>query len=254
MLFDFDNGERISVNDKADLKICVCHVINAGGVVLITGARILSQKCKSAFAKIFGNFREQLLGDADIHGALSRREAETADGIGVRIGVRKIRLYIIYGRAVQKIGTCYVEEGAFRRVQIDACDSHGGKTDGIGTEGGSCGENAHALVAAETRGTNGGRPLLAHCFGKLPNEPEVRIAVEPAKGFGDAVFGLKDDGGACAIDKTALARNAEFLGKIVSDVCDDAHGGDFGHEFKNSFHIIIKGGDFFRLYHMVLLI
>ena len=77
-----------------NFKVCVCHAVNAFGVILITRSGILCQQSERAFTKVLGNLFEQLVGNADVNGALSRLEAEAADGIGMGVRVGKVGLDI----------------------------------------------------------------------------------------------------------------------------------------------------------------
>ena len=139
------------------------------------------------------------------------------------VGIGNIGLDVKNRRPVHEVCPCDVEHRPARISEINALEPHARQADGVRPERGARGEHAHAHIAAQSRRSHGRRPGSINVFGKLPDQPDVRVAVQPPHSLTAAEFRLKDDLGLQAFDDAALTWDAEFGGKITVDVCDRSH-------------------------------
>ena len=144
------------------------------------------------------------------------------------VGIGKVRLDIVKRRAVHQVCACHRERGCIRAVIVNAAEPHGGQTDRVGTEGRTRGEHTHRGIPAEARRTHHGLPLpvAAQCRGKLPQQPEVREALQPPQCIRVTVGRFKDNPRLQIGDAPALARNAELFREVRPDVRNGTHGHD----------------------------
>ena len=123
-------------------------------------------------------------------------------------------------KTIDEIGAADLKEGTFFGVWDDAKQLYAGESDWVGSKGGAGCEYAESAIAAEAGRANGGMPTLSGIGGKAPQKPDMRKAIEAAKGFRDLETGFEGDDAAETRHETALAWNAEFFGEWGMDSCD----------------------------------
>ncbi len=129
----------------------------------------------------------------------------------------QVRFDIQDRRSVHQIRTPDTEHIAVLRMVFDGFQTHAGQPDGIRPEWGTSGKNAHPCISAKTRRSHGRRPFLHHRFGKFPDQPDMRIFLQPAQRLGIPVFRFKNDQRFQFLHQPALARNPELFRKIIPD-------------------------------------
>ena len=135
------------------------HTVNAVGFVLIGGTGIVRETFDQARALLLGYGFQKLFGEIHRQFFVFVFVGVSAHGVYFTVGKGEIRFDIEHGRAVQKIRARNDQFDSVFRA-LDALQLHAGKPDMIGAERGAAGENAHALIPAEARRTDGRRPAL----------------------------------------------------------------------------------------------
>lgn len=142
-------------------------------------------------------------------------EAACGFGVGVRVG--EVRLDVDDGRSVHQIGAGDDDFGPFRTVEINLLDFYARKRDRVRAEARTRGENAQALVAAQSRRAHGRTPSVADVLRKNPHDPQVAKAFETAERVGITKFWLEAYRRAQVLHKPALSRDAKLFSKIALD-------------------------------------
>ena len=191
--------------------------------MLVARYRPAGKRLAQAKAFFLRDQRLQLRRENDRERLCAAFAVKGVHSVRVAVGVGKIRLDIKDRRAVHQIGSGHAQHGSILRVQLHAGQADAGKSDGIGTERRTGRKYADARLSAELRREDGRRPALTHRPVKLPYEPDVRKALDPAQRVGIAVFRLKNDRGFQRRRKAALTRDAEFGGEVRMNVCNRFH-------------------------------
>lgn len=198
------------------------HGIEALGVVLVMGARVLGEGIDEGSTEEGVQRGKEIVGIVDRQRSGRGGGSKAATGIGVTVGIRKIGLDIENGCAVNEVGTRHNEDMSLIGSHLDTQKAHAGEPYGVGTKGAAGGEDPYPFVATKTRGADCGRPVLA--FGKveLPKKPEVVKLVNTTEGFGNTVVRLEYHT-AFIVDEASLPRHAEFLFERGFYVGDGLH-------------------------------
>ena len=109
----------------------------------------------------------------------------------VRIG--EIGLDIENRGAVHQVGSGDCQYRAERGIFFQPFQPDTGEREAVRTIRRAGGKHPHAHIASQTGRTHSRRPLGAQVFGKLPDQPEMGIGINPAKCVHVPVFRLKDD-------------------------------------------------------------
>ena len=224
---------------KMDIVASVGKAVDTGGIgvgCVVSGPRVLGED----FAER-GNLRAgqacsrqsggQARIDLDLKQDLCMGADKAVGRIGMRIDTRQIGLDIIDRRSVHQISAGNDEDEAVAAVRHNAVQPDARQADRIRPKRGTRGEDAHADVAAQARGTYSGLPVIRFfasrrmtVFGKAPDEPDMGEAVKAAEGFGNAIRRFKNNLRLQRRRQAALSRQAELRRKIIPDAGDDFHG------------------------------
>ena len=152
--------------------------VGAGGVVLVVGTGVVGEDGAEGVLLFGGEDGEEGFGIVDGEGRLLLRlGGETTGGVGMGVGEGEVGLNVVDGGAVHKVGAGDVEDRAPGCGEVYLGETHGRETDGVGTERGACGEDAHTPVTAETGRADSGMPLFGVGLGEVPEKPDMGKAL-----------------------------------------------------------------------------
>ena len=164
------------------------------GILLVGRSGVLSQDGQQPFPLGRRDLIQQRIREEDFQRARPGLKGESSFGIGVGVGIGKIGLNVVNRGPVDQIRTGNMQNRPFGRALFDLFQAHAGKADAVGPKGGSGGENPHSGVAAQTGRADGGGPIAARHLGKLPDQPNVRVALQTSERVGISKGGLEDNG------------------------------------------------------------
>ena len=224
--FRREHGQHAVRNGEANLEAAEGKAVDAARLMLIAGTGVLRENTQQSLSFFLRQGVQNALRALDAHGV--PREGKAARRLGMRIGVGEIGLDVEDRRTVHQIRARNMQHRPLGRAVFDAVQADRGQADGVRPEGRAGREHADAAVAAELGRTDGRRPALAHRFGELPDEPEMRVFLDAAQRVCVAVFRLENDARR-HVGKAALARDAELGRKIRADARDDMCHDGFRH-------------------------
>ena len=215
---DGEDGGKAVGDGEFDLVGSVAHTVDAA-ILVVVGTGIGGKQGNEGGGKV-GRDGEAV---GETHGKRIGQTVggETARGILYPVHLRQVGLDVVDGGAVHHIHALDQKFDAVVGAQ-NVHQTQYAQPYGIGTMGTARGEYTHAAIAAQTRGTNGGRKRVGVEAVEAPQHPYMRIALQPAEGVGRIVRGQKHDAPPKR-NETALAGDAEFVGEIGADVGDDFH-------------------------------
>ena len=199
------------------------HAVHARGIVLIRRARVEREHAAQGRALFLRHERLQLRREHHLHRVIGLRRGEAAERVRMAVRQRMIGLDVQDRRAVHQVGAAHQQRHAVRAVRLHALQRHAGQPDGVRAERRARGEHAHARVAAQPRRAHRRRPALPLVFGKQPDQPQVRKALDPPQGVRVVIRRLEHHARPRLRHKAALARDAELLRKVAADARDNVH-------------------------------
>ena len=198
--------------------------------MLIGGARILGQHPQQGGPARLLHRLQQLRGTLHPEAGLLGLAGKAPRRLGAAVRVGEIGLHIIDGSAVHQVGPRYPERRPPLGMLLDPLQPDAGQANGVGAEGRTGGKHPHAGIPPKARGAHRRGPVFPHRLGELPDEPEVRKALQSPQGVRVTVLRLKDHRGAQLLHQAALPRDAEFCGKIAVDPGDHPERVLFRHQ------------------------
>ena len=139
------------------------------------------------------------------------------------IGIGHVRFDVEDRGAIHQIGTFHNDNRSKPGIHFHPVKLYARKTEAVGAEGGTGGEDAETHITAQTWRTNGETLNFELCarlcrlarprtlsFRELPDEPEIIEILKPANGLCLPVFWYENDASRQLTDKSALPRNTEL--------------------------------------------
>jgi len=128
-----NNFQFVACDFELDFVFCEREAVNALGIVLVGGARILLQDFDERGAHFFAQLGESI-GILDVNFVLLHGVCKTADSFGMRVRVGKVRLDIDDRCAVHEVGATDDDFRTFGSVEMDLLNLHARERDRVRAE------------------------------------------------------------------------------------------------------------------------
>ena len=220
---DLPDRQPVPLHGEAHIHPGKGHAIDPPGVVLVGGTGVLRQHAQQSPALFRRHSLQQRRRAVHRQRPAGHGVGKAAGGLRVGVGVGDVGLDVVDGRAVHQVRPGHMEEGAVPAAKLHPHQAHGGQADGVGAEGGAGGKHPQPPVAAQAGRAHGGGPAVPDRPAELPEQPDMGEALQPADGLAAAELRLKDHGGAQGVHQPALARDAEFGGKVAVEPGNDVY-------------------------------
>ena len=144
----FDDAEHAISYPKAHITTSEGHAVDATGIVMIAGTRVLGQhlteslEVGGAVAACHG------IGNVDLQRLPLMAVDEARASLGVGIGIGHVGLDVVDGRAVHEVGTEHMDDRTLGGVELHLIYTYAREPEVVGTEGRARGKNPDAIVAA----------------------------------------------------------------------------------------------------------
>ena len=189
-------------------------------VVVVGGARVLGQHLPQLLYLFGFQPLGDILGNLHVKLIVLVLLREPLGGLRVTVGGEQVGFDVVDRGTVHKVGATYKERRVFG-VKVSLDELHAGEPDGVGTEGRTRGEDAHAPVAAEPRGPHRRRPSLLLYLRETPDQPQMGELLDTAQRLRVPELGLEHDARPQRRHQPALPRNPEFRRELAADTSDD---------------------------------
>ena len=169
------DGQDIPIYVETDIIAGKGDAVPAGGIVLVSRPGILLQNFNRRAPLAFRQDAQPFLREYNLQFLVFNTVCESADSLRMAVGVPDIGLDIENRRSVEQVRSGYVKNRTNPLTHLNLIQLYGRQADRIGPEGRAGGKDADMCPAAKTRRINHRRPACSFIFGKLPDQPEMRV-------------------------------------------------------------------------------
>ena len=192
--------------------------------MMVAGAWILGERLHESRALLLRDFLQEHVREDNFQGLCAAAFLERIGRVGMAVGIGEIGLDVVDGGLVGQVRAGDIENGTVLCMEVHFYELYAGKTDRVRAERRARREDPHARFTAELRGRDGGRKLPVFNAVKVPEEPQMTPAVNPAQEIRVPVGWLEDNFGNQVAGQARLARDTEFGREIRVNAGNVVHG------------------------------
>ena len=192
----------------------------------------MTQHPNQCFQFILWNFLLPFIRNDDSKRVQMKFVSESTLCLRMAVGISKIWLNIQDWCSIHQICSRHPQNHPIFWMFLNCFQLYRGKSNRVRTKWRSSSKYSHSCVSSKLWRPHCRRPVFPHCFGKLPDQPQVGEIFQSTQRLWISVLWFKDDKRLQIFHQSALSRNSKLGRKIAMYPCDNLY-------FKHLCHIML---------------